>query len=94
MQRPRAARSPRFHLLWPKKVFKKVVDTEGPVLEPLESGHEWMVKMSESVEEGCVLLLPDRGGSLKRVHRPNLLGLDCMGFKEDRSFKIFDGHQP
>jgi hypothetical protein len=50
--------------------------------------------VSEAIEEECVLLLPDRGGSLKRLHRPNLLGLDCMGFKEHQSFKIFYGHQP
>ena len=38
--------------------------------------------VSAPIEEGCVLLLPDRGGSLKRLHQPHLLGLDCMRIKE------------
>ena len=28
--------------------------------------------VSEPIEEECVLLLPDRGGSLKRLHQPQL----------------------
>jgi hypothetical protein len=83
-----------FHLLWTKKVFRKVIGTEGPVLEPLECDHQWIVWVSEPIEGGSVFLLPDRGGSLKRLHRPNPLGLDCMGFKEDQSFKIFMSINP
>jgi len=37
---------------------------------------------------------PTGGRPLKRLHRPNLLRLDCMGFKECRSFKICYEHQP
>ena len=118
---------PSFHPFWTKKVFRKIIDAEGPVLEPFECGHEWIVSeasplnnqveervqppsrgpfkgsrskasptrpsVSERTEEEYVLLLPDRGGSLKRLHRPNLFGLDCMGFKEHQSFKISYEHQ-
>ncbi len=50
--------------------------------------------VSEPFGEECVLSLPDRGGSLKRLHRPNLLGLDHMSFKEHQSFKPFYEYQP
>ena len=94
-----------------------MVDIGGPVLEPFECGHEWIVSepsplnnqvrerveppsrgpfngsrskasptgpaVSERIEEEYVLLLPDRGGSLKRLHRPNLFELECVGIKED-----------
>ena len=38
--------------------------------------------VSEAIGEGCVLLLPERGGSLKRLHRPNLLGVHRIGSRE------------
>ena len=38
--------------------------------------------VSERIGEECVLLLPDWGGSLKRLHRPNLFGLGYIGFNE------------
>jgi len=31
--------TPSFHLLWTKKVFKEVIDTEARVFESLERGH-------------------------------------------------------
>ena len=33
------------------------------------------------------LLLTDRGGSLKRLHRPNLLEVCCIRFKEKVGFQ-------
>jgi hypothetical protein len=50
------------------------------------------LSVSEPIEGRYVLLLPDRGRSVKRLHRPNLLGLDCMGIKEHQSFKISYEH--
>ena len=47
--------------------------------------------VSEPIEEGCVLLLPDRGGSLKRLHRPNLLGIGCISFKEKPGCQHYGG---
>ena len=37
---------------------------------------------------------PTGVGPWKRLHRPELLGLSYMGFKEHQSFKIFYEHQP
>ena len=34
------------------------------------------------------------GRSLKRLHRPNLLGLDSMGFKDKKAFQHLAGLQP
>ncbi len=34
------------------------------------------------------------GGSLKRLHRPNLLGSDYMGFKNEAGRKILSGPNP
>ncbi len=34
--------SPSFHLLWTRKVFRRVVDAEGPVLEPLAVMNGWV----------------------------------------------------
>ena len=54
--------------------------------EPLECGHERMVWVSEPIEEGYVLPLPDRDGSLKRLHRPNLLGIGWIRFMKKLGF--------
>jgi hypothetical protein len=42
---------------------------------------------TEPLEVASVLSLPDWGGSLKRLHRPNLLGFDCLGFKGKPEFQ-------
>ena len=66
-----------------RKVFRKVLDAEGRVLEPLECGQGRMCFISARP-----------GGSLTRLHRPNLLGLDCMGFKDKNRFPRSCGLQP
>ena len=45
--------------------------------------------VSEPIEERCFSLLPDRGGSLKRLHRPNLLGFCCISFNERLGFQDY-----
>ena len=37
---------------------------------------------------------PTGVGPFESLHRPNRLGLDCMGIKEDQSFRILYEHQP
>jgi hypothetical protein len=44
--------------------------------------------VSEPIKEECVLLLPDRGGSLKRLHRPNLLEVQCKVSRRNRGFNV------
>ena len=46
------------------------------------------------VSESLVLLLPDRGGSLKRLHRPNLLGLTAWVSRNTRVSKSFMSLNP
>ncbi|MGZ3558441.1 MAG: hypothetical protein ACXU97_04935 [Thermodesulfobacteriota bacterium] len=38
--------------------------------------------------------MPDRGGSLKRLHRPNLLEFDWTGFMDKTRFQDPSGFQP
>ena len=47
--------------------------------------------VSEPIDEGCVVLLPDRGKSLKRLHRPNLLGGGWIRFKKKPGFEDHEG---
>jgi len=54
--------------------------------------------VSEPIEGGCVLLLPDRGRSLKRLlgtsrfrHRPNLLTAHRISFKKKLGFQDHGG---
>jgi hypothetical protein len=68
-----------------------VVGTEGPVLEPLEHGHGRIVWVSNPIEEESVLLLPDRGRSLKRLNWPNLLRVLCTSFNEKPWFQDHGG---
>jgi hypothetical protein len=46
------------------------------------------------MEVGYVLLLPYWGGSLKRLHRPNLFGFGCIGLKEKQGFQDLAGFHP
>jgi len=39
-------------------------------------------------------IIADRGGSLKRLHRPNLLGICCISLKEKPGYQDHRGSTP
>jgi hypothetical protein len=64
--------------------------------EPLECGHDWMLLCLGLWESGFsetgFILARDRGGSLKRLHRPNCFKLWLHGFQGEKPGpKVFTG---